>query len=405
MISWDNYVFPPFLLVLFVFYRIYQSSSATIKINHHASNKKDQSIELLPITPVTTIQLIKARFGTDYTLKSLAWCRQINSPVYQLVTKIYILIHTNDVNLFRQVLMDPTTTKPSDYKVFQDMHDGGEDILSSDGLFWKHSRKGIAPAFSKMHLTRMTRVVEEQVEEFIKKQVRPMILDDRSMDVCQEMVQLTLRVICQAAFEYTMSDEEQHLVRHGFNVALKEGIKTLVYPLRSKVGLYLFRESKDAHEASLQLVELGFKILKSYRSMTNPTEGTLIDRIAKNTNYDSDKDRVNDILILLFAGHDTTAYSISWTLLELAKKPEEQRLLREELQKHPREDWTHLKRLKFVVKEGMRIHPFAPLQMRLTGRELNKVSSWNQPKTPRIKYFSTSSFLVHGKRDRRRKII
>ena len=350
MFSWDNLpnqilgnALPLLLLLVFFLHRIRTTSTNT------------KPIDPPPTVPITTLQWMKARLGNDYPLKSLAWSRQANTPVYQLVTKIHTLVHTTDVHLMRQILLDPNTTKPSGaYEVLRNTHDGGKDIITDNGIFWKHSRKGVAPAFSKANLTRMTKVVEEQVKKFIEMRVRPMLRNEgQVMDVCQEMVQLTLRVICEAAFEYTMSDEEQQLVGHGFTVTIREGVKSLVIPLRSKLGRYLCRETREAEEASLQLVELGFKILKSHRLMKNPTRGTVIDYIAQNTNYESDKERVNDILIFLFAGHDTTAYSLSWTLLELAKKPEEQRLLREELLKHDQEDWTHVKRLKNVAKEGM----------------------------------------------------
>ena len=131
--------------------------------------------------------------------------------------------------------------------------------------------------------------------------------------------------------------------------------------------------------------------------MKNPTKGTLIDHIAQNSNYESDKERVNDILIFLFAGHDTTAYSLSWTLLELAKNPEEQRLLREELRMQPQEERTHLKRLKNVAKEGMRIYPVAPMLLRLTGRDIIYQPEGQSERIfiPNGSMFSCAQILLH----------
>jgi Cytochrome P450 len=47
--------------------------------------------------------------------------------------------------------------------------------------------------------------------------------------------------------------------------------------------------------------------------------------------YPSDKERIADITIFMFAGHDTTAYQVSWIIIELARNPECVRKLRVEL--------------------------------------------------------------------------
>jgi cholestanetriol 26-monooxygenase/25-hydroxyvitamin D3 1alpha-hydroxylase len=73
---------------------------------------------------------------------------------------------------------------------------------------------------------------------------------------------------------------------------------------------------------------------------------------------------------MLFAGHDTTAFSLSWTLLELAKKPHEQRLLRNELRSHPEEERMSSTMLRNVVKEGMRLQPVAPIQNRVINKDI-----------------------------------
>ena len=47
--------------------------------------------------------------------------------------------------------------------------------------------------------------------------------------------------------------------------------------------------------------------------------------------YPSDKERIADITIFMFAGHDTTAYQVSWIIIELARHPECVKKLRVEL--------------------------------------------------------------------------
>ena len=66
------------------------------------------------------------------------------------------------------------------------------------------------------------------------------------------------------------------------------------------------------------------------------------------------------MLKFMLAGHDTTAFSISWILLCLAKHPEEQTKLRESLNQYDTpEEWIHSEQLQFIIKEGMRMYPVA----------------------------------------------
>ncbi|KAJ8083028.1 hypothetical protein PM082_008891 [Marasmius tenuissimus] len=87
----------------------------------------------------------------------------------------------------------------------------------------------------------------------------------------------------------------------------------------------------------------------------------------------SDEELYAQMLIIFLAGHETTANSISWTLLELSRHPEIQEKLRNEIRKKERqlisegrsqseftaEDFESLSYLNAVVKESMRYHPVA----------------------------------------------
>jgi len=73
----------------------------------------------------------------------------------------------------------------------------------------------------------------------------------------------------------------------------------------------------------------------------------------------------------LLAGHDTTAYSIAWILIELARNPPEQKKLRDELSQLSPEEWNKSEHLKMVIKEGMRLHPVASAgSLRKIGRDI-----------------------------------
>ncbi|KAL0579177.1 hypothetical protein V5O48_002799 [Marasmius crinis-equi] len=96
-----------------------------------------------------------------------------------------------------------------------------------------------------------------------------------------------------------------------------------------------------------------------------------------NMSPQNERNRMNDeelfaqMLAIFFAGHETTSTSVSWTLLELSRRPEIQNKLRKEI--HGKEcqiisegrtgftaeDFDSLPYLNAVLKESLRYHPAA----------------------------------------------
>ena len=95
--------------------------------------------------------------------------------------------------------------------------------------------------------------------------------------------------------------------------------------------------------------------------------GTVIQLVMESDAFSYEDERVAQLLEFLIAGHDTTAFSIAWILLSLARNPEEQSKLRESLG----ENWNASEQLKRVVKEGMRLHPVTSnVGIRVIGRDI-----------------------------------
>lgn len=101
-------------------------------------------------------------------------------------------------------------------------------------------------------------------------------------------------------------------------------------------------------------------------------DDTIISRIMNNPHYNSDDERAADIVILLAAGHDTTAYSISWTLLEtIRNQPPELAQYRSKINDLPEEDWRRVDELQYIIKEGMRLQPVLAMgTVRDVGKEI-----------------------------------
>lgn len=117
---------------------------------------------------------------------------------------------------------------------------------------------------------------------------------------------------------------------------------------------------RRAAEASAGLMDLASQMLRSYRALP-PTEqaargASLTALIAANPGYASDKERLADIVVTLFAAHDTTAYTLGWALCELAARPALQAELRAALVACG-DAPESCKLLADIIREAMRLHP------------------------------------------------
>jgi len=260
----------------------------------------------------------------------------------------------------RDILMDRLSTKPKKlYGPMNGIFNGSPSIFTSNGQLWHSRRKGMSPAFSSKHVRRMNAVSAQKVDEWIKTRLMTFIENDQAFDIGNEMIMLALDTIIETGFEYEASDKEKEDFVSNLEIALKEFVlKSAINPFRKAFGLF-FAERYQAHRATQGIETFSTKIVNAYRQSKNPTKDTIIDRIMNNDAYENDHQRAADITTLLIGGHDTTAFTTSFILRELARHPKEQSQLRESLNSLNREEWRQSEILRKIVKEGMRLFPVA----------------------------------------------
>ena len=139
-------------------------------------------------------------------------------------------------------------------------------------------------------------------------------------------------------------------------------------PWLKLLGSY-YRGLQDLNEARKQNYNFCKKIIDHYKESNNPSEDTVIHKLMTNPHYSSDKERMDDMTILLFAGYDTTACTLSWAFLDLAKYPEEQDKLRNILNKLDPDERAVCRDLRYFLNESMRLNPVVPGGFRQTTRD------------------------------------
>jgi len=105
----------------------------------------------------------------------------------------------------------------------------------------------------------------------------------------------------------------------------------------------------------------------------DPNKGDLLNLMLKADESGeklSEEEILNEIILFLAAGHETTANTLSWTFFLLAKYPEWQEKLRAEIDAlYGKEDpsFDDINKLKlgtYIIKETLRLYPTAPILTR-----------------------------------------
>ena len=326
------------------------------------NNKRKGNNKYPPLSPTGILETIQSLSGNDYPWFMLRTSKALNSSIFRIPLPIIgspMTIVAGDLNTVRQVLTDEKTIKPPALYQKLDIINGSgvSSMFTSNGQPWHGRRKSVAPAFSSNHVRRMNRVALEKTELWIQERLRPMMEEGKSFDVAKEMIDVILAAVCETAFEYMMSDDEKEVFLSSLDLALKEFLfKSTVNPFRQWFGLF-FPDRRRALAAAKELRNISFKIVNAYRKLESPVKGTIINQIMTAAVYKNDEERAADVLSFLVAGHDTTAYSISWILLELARNPLELARLQTSLAGMSPEEWSNSDALNMVIKEGVRLHP------------------------------------------------
>lgn len=337
-----------------------------------------------PFAPGSMREHLKHATGSRLPWWLLDVANQFDFKVFQLSLPVkpmtpYIMI--GEPAVARAVLADPLSAKPLYfYKCMRNVT-GGRTMFTMNGHGWHAKRKAAAPAFSSKNVKRMNSVALEKTEAWIEDTLMQHSNEGTSFDITQEMLSVVLSALTETAYDYNMSEQEVDMFGDELHLALIEFMrKSLSNPFRRMTG-QLLPERRRAYLAVQKLRGMVRHIMDTYRNTKEHlrTQGTIIQLVMESDAYPNDQERAAQLLEFLLAGHETTAFSICWTLRCLAQNPKEQAKLRESLSQLSKENWTSSEYLKCVVKEGMRMYPVAR-SVRTAGRDITTSNGLLIPK-------------------------
>jgi cytochrome P450 len=236
----------------------------------------------------------------------------------------------------------------------------GRGLVTSEGRFWRRQRKIAAPSFTRRHIERFADTMVECTQRALQS------MHDGPRNVHGDMMEMTLDIVLHTVFG---DAEVPDITAVGPLVeTMMEGFHRAHLSWRRLLPRVANQETFDALDsAGAQLDELFFGIIAKRRQREGGYGDDLLGRLLAARDDDGigmTDDQVRDEVATIFlAGHETTALSLSFTLLLLAQHPEVQAKAVAEvdavLGSRPATmaDVASLPFIDAVIKESMRVYP------------------------------------------------
>lgn len=238
----------------------------------------------------------------------------------------------------------------------------GAGLINSEGAKHREQRKAAQPAF---HRQRVAGYAELMVAEAVA--LRDSWHHEGELDVAQEMMRLTLRIVAKTLFDTELGGEVQELTEaindimkmYNFLVALP-AVDLLVH-LRMP-GVAGFAKAKR------QVDTVVYRMIEAHRQRGEDS-GDLLDMMLRSeedfpAEAGTPNESLRDQVITIFlAGYETVANALIWTWYLLSQHPEVERKMHEELDRvlsgrtPTVEDVPKLRYLEAVLAESMRLYP------------------------------------------------
>lgn len=291
----------------------------------------------------------------------------VRLPLWPILPWNQSLFSVSDPKIARKILENPKALKARLYYELFDALVGGTCFISEEGERYKHPRKAVLTGMSRSTMDDMVEKIHEVMDVWIERALGNVV---NEVDIGLEMQKCTIHSIGKIAFGYEISEQEQEdTVRDIGKLSYEFGVASEVHPWRKIpiLGPLLFAGRREAELCVQQMRLFCTKILhhRLGQSIEEKKQSTVLDVLASNDKGKAaggdEADIISDMILLYIAGFDTTGYTISFALVELAKNPDIQSQLRTELRESSVGDKNQYDSplLKRVVKETLRCWPVA----------------------------------------------
>lgn len=240
----------------------------------------------------------------------------------------------------------------------------GNGLLTSNGEYWLKQRRLIQPGFHHDKIHALYDIIKATVDGFLSA-----FPTGDNVDVYPLMNTLAFEIVINSLFNIEVPVTSRQELSRFINETQEFVLKDIRQPHKS----WWFRlsgEVKQNLKKSLSARNVIRTIIQE-RKKANQKFNDLLDMLLESRYEDTgepmtEEQIIDEILILIIAGHETTGNALAWALYLLANNPIElERLKLKTKDLTPKECVQH-DLLNAVIKEVMRLYPPAWLSDRVS---------------------------------------
>jgi len=233
----------------------------------------------------------------------------------------------------------------------------GNGLLFANGESWLKQRRLIQPGFHHGKIQELYKIVARAAGKFISD-----FPTGEKIDVYAQMHELSFAILIHSLFDIHFSAQTITELSQSFTDLQDFLLKDVNEPQRKL--LYPFNGADQVVLEKSKKIKNILKNMIAERRAGGSSHNDLLDMLL-NTRYEDtgeameEEKIVDEIHVLLFAGHETTSNTLSWLFYLLAEHPEVCQKLKEridhiDIYESPKDEYFNA-----VISEAMRLYPAA----------------------------------------------
>lgn len=252
----------------------------------------------------------------------------------------------------------------------------GKGLLTSNGAYWLKQRRLIQPGFHIQRLQGLYSIMQKTIDRFLD--TFPV---GENVDVFPLINQFAFELVLNTLFDIKLPTESRNQLSR-FVAETQEFVIRDIRQPHLRWWHHVSGEVKKNLRKSTTARRVVLDIVRDRRA-SKETFNDLLDMLLgaryEETGQPMEEDQVIDeILVLIIAGHETTANALSWTLFLLAGSPLELEKLRTVAKGDSLNHIISNPALNAVINESMRLYPPAWASDRLA-LEADAYKDWRYP--------------------------
>lgn len=239
----------------------------------------------------------------------------------------------------------------------------GNGMLFLNGESWLRQRRLAQPAFYRERIQGLFDIVINSIDTYLQK-----IATGNKVDLYPITHGLAFNVVLRSLFDINLSANTMKLLNDNFNDIQSFIIKDINQPFRRPFYTITGAEKKVWKKSAA--IRDVFRNIIQERRLSNGSYNDLLDMLLHTTYEDTglpmdDEQVIDELMVFVTAGHETTANTLGWMLYLLSVNPRVLEKIQEVIRQTSVQDSFKNEYLTAVINETMRLYPPAWLTDRV----------------------------------------